>query len=185
MKKTILILLFTIFSTTKLVYCQNSTDKLQWSATNKLTVDDFSIKTKSIERISSFAQFSFDYKINGFDFMTKNFNKKIFNSLIKSASWIDTTTNFKQSLIYQQTLFDISEIYTRHFRKVLKENRKKLIKGIEIAENLHNEIMSKFSVRRINYDSETKFSNDLEKQNEWETLIQKELMVLNDFAFEN
>ena len=184
MKKIILILLFTIFSATKLVYCQNSTDKLQWSAKNKLTVNDFLLKTKSIERISSFAQFSFDYKIHGFDFLTKNFNKKVFNSVIKTASWIDTTSNFKQSLIYQQTLFDIAEIYTRQFRKALKNNRKQIIKGFEITEELHNKIMTAFSVRRIEYDRETKFSSDLEKQKVWESLIEKELMDLNDFAFE-
>lgn len=182
-KFRVIVLFFTLCVATNLVYSQNSKDKLQWSATRKLTLDDFLIKTKFIETTTSFAQFSFDYKVNGFDFLTKNFNKKVFNSFIKSASWIDTTTNFKQSLIYQQTLFDIAEIYTRQFRKALKENRKKLIKGVEIAENLHNEIMTKFSVRRIDYDSKTKFGYDLEKQKEWEIQIQIELAELNDFAF--
>lgn len=42
-----------------------------WSSTRKLTVDDFGIKTKDMETVSSFAQFSVDYQVTGFDFMTK------------------------------------------------------------------------------------------------------------------
>ena len=31
--------------------------------------------------------------------------------MIKSASWIDTNANMTETILYQQTLFDISEIY--------------------------------------------------------------------------
>lgn len=107
-RPTILITLICLL--TSYAYGQNSHDNLQWSATYKLTLDDFSIKTRSNETTSSFAQFSVDYEVGGFDFLTKNFNKKVHNYMIKTASWIDTTTNINQSLLYQQTLFDICEI---------------------------------------------------------------------------
>ncbi len=38
-----------------------------------------------------FAVFSVDHQVNGFAFVTKNFNKKVRNYLIKPASWIATT----------------------------------------------------------------------------------------------
>jgi hypothetical protein len=180
---TILFLFICLFTT--LGFGQNSSDNLQWSATHKLTLDDFSIKTKSLETTSSFAQFSIDYQVNGFDFLTKNFNKKVHNYIIKTASWIDTTSNINQLLLYQQTLFDIFEIYTRQFRKALRENRKKIVNGTEIANELNNKIMTDFSKRRIEYDRDTKFGTDLVKQMEWEKQIQKELLELNDFAYEN
>ena len=164
---------------------QSDQDNLQWSATHKLTLDDFSIKTKSNETTSSFAQFSVDYQISGFDFLTKNFNKKVHNYIIKTASWIDTTTNINQSLLYQQTLFDICEIYTRQFRKELRENRKKIANGTEIARELNNKVMTDFSKRRIEYDRETKYGTDLTKQKEWENQIQKELLELKDFTYDN
>lgn len=174
-----------IFLTTNIAVGQISQDILEWSPTHKLTIDDFAIKTKSLETTSSFAQFSVDYQVNGFDFMTKNFNKKVHNYIIKTASWIDTTANVSQSLIYQQTLFDICEIYTRQFRKALRENRKKIANGTAIAKELNDKIMTEFSKRRIDYDRETKYGADLTKQKLWEVQIQKELSELKDFAYDS
>lgn len=182
-KSSIFISLFCLFIS--YVFGQNYQDNLLWSATHKLTLNDFSIKTKSNETTSSFAQFSVDYQVSGFDFLTKNFNKKVHNYIIKTASWIDTTSNINQSLLYQQTLFDICEIYTRQFRKALRENRKKIANGTEIVKELNNKIMTDFSKRRIDYDRETKFGTDFTTQKKWETQIQKELSELNDFAYDN
>jgi len=177
-------LLFTIFSST-ITFGQVSNDNyIFWSSTKKLTADDFGIKTRNGETNPSFAQFSVDYQVNGFDFMTKNFNKKVRNYLIKSASWIDTTTNVSVSLLYQQTLFDICEIYTRQFRKSLKENRKKIANGLQIVEEMNQKAMTDFSNRRVVYDRETNFGTIQEKQNEWELQIQKELNDLKEFSSE-
>ncbi|MEZ0610170.1 hypothetical protein ACAW74_16760 [Fibrella sp. WM1] len=156
---------------------------LLWSETRKLSVNDFIIKTKQLQSNPSFSQFSIEYQVNGFDFLTKNFNKKVRNYFITSASWIDTTADVKSSLLYQQTLFDLSEVYTRRFRKALKENRKKLATGLRIAEELNNQIVSDFSRKRIDYDTETKFGTDQLKQKEWELYIQNELKQLDDFAY--
>lgn len=182
MKKTILnFLLFLTLST--IAFGQNDIEILRWSPTSKLTLIDFGIRTTQLETTTSFGQFSISYKVNGFDFMTKNFNKKVENLFIKSASWIDTTSSIQQSLIYQQTLFDISEIYARQFRKALRDNRKKIISGSNFIEDLDQKYMTDFSKRRIAYDRETKFGTDTEKQKEWEIQIQKELTDLNDFGY--
>jgi hypothetical protein len=47
---------------------QLSDDYLLWSASRKLTAEDFTIKPKKPEIASSFGQFSMSYEINGFDF---------------------------------------------------------------------------------------------------------------------
>lgn len=155
-----------------------------WSSTRKLTIDDFGIKTRDNETSSSFAQFSVDYQVNGFDFMTKNFNKKVRNYLIKSASTIDTTSDVTVSLRYQQTLFDICEIYTRQFRKALKENRKKIASGTQFVDGLNQKAMTDFSNRRVQYDRDTNFGTIREKQVEWENLIKRELKELDEFSNE-
>ena len=85
---------------------QENPDYLLWSSTKKLNLADFGIKKNSANSGTSFAQFTLDYSVNGFDFLTKNFNKKVRNSMIISASWIDTTANVDASIKYQQTLFD-------------------------------------------------------------------------------
>jgi hypothetical protein len=165
---------------------QNATDGnlVFWSSQRKLTVDDFGIKTRDKETTPSFAQFSVDYQVGGFDFMTKNFNKKVRNYLIKSASTIDTTSDVSASLRYQQTLFDICEIYTRQFRKALKENRKKIASGTQFIDGLNQKAMTDFANRRVKYDRETNFGTITEKQKEWADAISKELNNLSEFANE-
>lgn len=157
---------------------------LFWSSKRKLTIEDFVIKTKNGETNPSFAQFSVDYQVSGFDFMTKNFNKKVRNYFIKSASWIDTTSNVSNSLRYQQTLFDICEIYTRQFRKALKENRKKITSGTQFVEELNQKVMTDFSNRRVVYDKESNFGQISEIQTEWELQIKGELNELKEFVNE-
>jgi hypothetical protein len=168
------------------LFGQNAADNnlVFWSSTRKLTVDDFGIKTKDKETNPSFAQFSVDYKVGGFDFMTKNFNKKVRNYLIKSASTIDTTSDVSVSIRYQQTLFDICEIYTRQFRKSLKENRKKIASGMQFIDGLNQKAMTDFANRRVEYDRETSFGTIIEKQVEWEKTIKRELSDLSEFTNE-
>lgn len=173
------------FFSSSFAFAQTSNDNyIFWSSSKKLTVDDFGIKTKNGETNPSFAQFSVDYQVNGLDFMTKNFNKKVRNYLIKSASWIDTTINISVSLRYQQTLFDVCEIYTRQFRKSLKENRKRIASGLQIVEDLNQKAMTDFSNRRVIYDKETNFGTIQDKQIEWVLQIQKELDELKDYTSE-
>ncbi|KAA9034566.1 hypothetical protein FW778_22275 [Ginsengibacter hankyongi] len=54
-----------------------SDDFIEWSATRKLTENDFIIKTKDLQSNTSFAQFYMDYQVSGFSFMSNNFNKKV------------------------------------------------------------------------------------------------------------
>jgi hypothetical protein len=124
------------------------------------------------------------FEVGDFGFMSKNFNKKVHNYFIKSASWIDTAYDINLSIKYQQTLFDICEIYTRRFRKDLKENKRKFIKGNDFVNELNAKAMTDFANRRIEYDTETKSGTDKEKQLLWEIQIQKEFEELKDFSGE-
>ena len=177
-------LIVTFFSSSFTFGQSNNDNYIFWSSTKKLTIDDFGIKTQNGVTNQSFAQFTLDYQVNGLDFMTINFNKKVHNYMIKSASWIDTTIDVSVSLRYQQTLFDICEIYTRQFRKSLKDNRIKIIYGLQIVEEINQKVITDFSNRRLIYNSETNFGTIQEKQNEWELQIHKELADLKEFANE-
>ncbi|QEC40665.1 hypothetical protein [Pseudobacter ginsenosidimutans] len=152
-----------------------------WNAARKLTADDFKIK-KGRATSSSFAQFSMGYSVKGFDFLSKNLNNRIFNHFIPSASWIDTTADASLVLTYQQTLFDLSEVYARQFRKKLKENKKKIVMGLDFVNGLSEQVMSDFTKRRLQYEEETRYATVAEKQKEWETQILKELEELKEFA---
>ncbi len=181
-----LYLSFTFLVVFKTTFAQTtqSDSYLAWSSTRKLTASDFIIKTSNLQTSPSFAQFYMDFQVGGFDFMAKNFNKKVHNYLIKSASWLDTTYNTDSSIKYQQTLFDIAEIYTRRFRKELKENKKKILSGTSFIKEINAKIMTDFPQRRIEYDTDTKFGADPAKQKQWEGQIQMELLELKNFTNE-
>lgn len=164
-------------------YSQDNPDFLFWSSSHRLTTNDFGIKQTNLKPGTSFAQFTIDYSVNGFDFMTKNFNKKVKNAIIKSASWIDTTQHVASSLRYQQTLFDMAEVYVRKFRKELRDNRKQLIKGLNIVKEIDSKISSDFAKRRLAYDSETETGNNEKQQLYWEEQLKKELQELSDYEY--
>jgi hypothetical protein len=119
------------------------------------------------------------------DFMTKNFNKKVLNCIVRSASWIDTTFDVTKSLRYEQTLFDLAEIYARHFRKDLSANRKKLLKGTDFVKELSTKAMTDFAKRQVDYVSDTQFGTNPVMQERWEGIIKMELDSLKEFAQED
>jgi hypothetical protein len=164
-------------------YSQENPDYLLWNSNYTITVDDFGIKKSNSQSGSSFAQFTIEHSVSGLDFLTKNFNKKVKNFMIKSGSWIDTTNNVQSSLKYQQTLFNIAEIYSRYFRKDLQTNRKQISKGVTIVHDIFSKISSDFAKRRLEYDSDTNFGTDIQKQEQWALLIKKELDELADYDF--
>ena len=104
--------------------------------------------------------------------------------MVKTGSQIDTTGTVDIYLLYQQTIFNLCEIYTRHFRKELRENRSKFMKGAGFADELNMEIMKQLMIRREEYTKETNSATNPEKQREWEAQIRKELEELADYAYE-
>ncbi len=158
-------------------------DRIYWSDRQQLIVDDFGIHTKYMESGATSAEFAIDYQVSKLNFVTKNFNKNVRNYMVKSTSQIDITGNVKQYLLYQQTLFNLSEVYARELRKALRENRKLLIRGTTVADELNWKVMSEFMARRAKYTLETNSASNAAKQKEWEDEIAYELKELKDFSY--
>ncbi|MBK5721850.1 hypothetical protein JGH11_13300 [Dysgonomonas sp. Marseille-P4677] len=160
-------------------------DRVYWNERQQLEVADFGIHTQNMESGATSAEFAIDYQVSKFNFVTKNFNKNVRNYMVKSTSQIDTTGNVQQYLLYQQTLFDLSEVYARELRKALRENRKLLIRSTSVADELNWKVMSEFMSRRVRYTQETNSAGDTGKQKEWERQIAYELNELKDFAYDS
>ena len=180
--KSLLTIILT-FGLALTIKAQENPDYLLWKTNHRLTIDDFGIKRSISNSGLSFAQFTIEHSVSGLDFMTKKFNKKVRNYMIKSASWIDTTQNVEYSLKYQQTLFDIAEIYARKFRKELQENRKQIAKGVSIVNDINAKLSADFAKRRLEYDSETNSGLNTQKQTIWDEQISKELQELADYDY--
>ncbi len=166
------------------LFGQESADRIFWSETRKLTVDDFVIQIAEAEGALSFAQFGIDYSVRGFNMFEKNQNKRVTNSMIRSASWIDPSGDVTQALLYQQTLWDIAEIYARQLRKAIQEHRKEIFLGTCLIDQLNDQVMSDFSRRRLKYTNETQWASKPEAQAEWELHIQTELQELAAYAYD-
>lgn len=161
----------------------NKSDKLSWSATQKLQLSDFSIKSAAPNEPSSHAEFSITYKAGGKELLSSNLNKRVLNEFIRTGSWIDTTQNVQQALQYQQATFDLCEVYVRQFRKALYDNKPK-IKRLSFVDELNETYTNAYSKRRLEYDLETKAGTDQAAQEKWEVVIKKELEELKEYAVE-
>lgn len=181
------IIVAVIFVAIQGVYAQKQSDldRLYWSNEDRITLDDFGIQTTSTKSGLSSASFSMEYNIHGLSFFVKNFNKRVVHYMNRSASQIALDGNEEQYIRYQQTLFDLEEIYVRQFRKALRENRKKLFLKTEVAEDLKNQIIGiDLPTRQTLYNNETNRGRNEMKQKEWEEAILKELDELGDFAYD-
>jgi hypothetical protein len=162
---------------------ESKSDKLSWSASQKLELSDFSIKSATPNEPSSHAEFSITYKAGGRELLSSNLNKRVLNEFIRSGSWIDTTQDIQQALRYQQASFDLCEVYVRQFRKALYDNKPK-IKRLSFVDELNETHTNAYSKRRLEYDLDTKAGTDQAAQEKWETVIKKELEQLKEYAVE-
>lgn len=184
-KKSLLIALSIFMCGITFAQKNKNDDRIYWNERQQLIVDDFGIKTKDLESGATSAEFAIDYRVGKLNFVTSNFNKNVRNYMVKSTSQIDTTGNVQQYLLYQQTLFNLSEVYARELRKALRENRKSLLRSTNIADELNWKVMSEFMDRRSKYTQETNSASDPVKQKEWEKEIAYELNELKDFAYDS
>ncbi|HEY8396860.1 MAG TPA: hypothetical protein VIK80_02900 [Flavihumibacter sp.] len=157
--------------------------EIPWSATQKLSLENFQFRKATEGEGSSNASFAITYKASGADLLSRNLNKRVYNYFIPAESWIDTTQNREQALQFQQTNFDICEIYVRQFRKALYENKKQ-IKSLRFVDELNERFTTAFSQRRLEYDRDTKAGTDAEAQKKWEAMIREELASLSAYSYE-
>lgn len=164
---------------------QESNEK-NWSATDRLTPDDFQLHIEVPPSSPCFAQFSLNYSLNGFDYFKKNFNQKVTNVMLTNASWIDSEAEDLERLLhFQQILFDLSEVYAREFRKRLLENRKALIKDNNLVRDIEAGIMQEFIEQRALFEQESRGGTNREVMVRWQQDIELRLQSLHIYRFEN
>ena len=163
----------------------NDPDKLFWSNTRKIMVADFAIQTTDEQSGSSSAIFEIEYGVKGFNFLRKNFNQKIVHYMLKPSSQIRLDDNIDQYLSFQQTMFDLEELYIRQLREAVSDNRRKLLFTTKVVDDLKEQIIDKdLRERQALYIKETNSAEYKEKQQEWEATILEELKALDKYAYD-
>jgi hypothetical protein len=157
-------------------------DYLNWSATRRLTAADFQMKPQSSQNLNgSMAMFSYSLDGNIGQLLGKRANDIVRARMLRTASWLDTATATQQ-LRYQQTLFDIEELYTRRFRQQARANaRRILLVGKPDINALLDAEMKAAQLRQATYAEETNYGVIPEKQAAWEQQIFAELQQLQDY----
>lgn len=183
--KKLLALFFFIFALSFIQSQMLKEDELLWSHSRKLTAEDFQIK-----KVDAFtpvkSTFIISWELNGFGVFNKNFNKNITNKFIKSASIVDeNSANVIDYVDYQQTTFDLAEIYARKMREDLFLNKSKLWKGFDFASEILKIRLNEYYKVQALMDSQTNSGTDKAKLEYWKEAIAAELLVTEQFNFEN
>ncbi|MEC5158666.1 hypothetical protein [Chryseobacterium sp. MP_3.2] len=183
--KKLLALFFFIFALSFIQSQMLKGDELLWSHSRKLTAEDFQIK-----KVDSFtplkSTFILSWELNGFGVFNKNFNKNITNKFIKSASIIDeNSTILADYLEYQQTSFDMAEIYARKMREDLFLNKSKLWKGFDFASEILKIRLNEYYKVQAMMDSQTNSGTEKAKLEYWKEIIAAELLKTEQFNSEN
>lgn len=185
LKYTVL-LLFILNTFVLMAQDANPDRRLYWSESRRINQNDFGIKSYDNRQGLSSVVFEIEYGVKGFNFLRKNFNKKIVHYMLCPVSQVVVDSNVNQYIRYQQTLFDLQEIYVRLLRKAVTENRKKLLLTTKILDELKEQIIDGDLVKRqVQYNNETNRGTDEEKQKQWEKIIRHELKALDNFAYDN
>lgn len=181
-----LIYLFFVFFISSFFQSQVlKTDQLIWDQSRKLNVEDFHIKTDdALNPIKSTVIIS--WELMGFSVFNKNFNQNVVNKIIKSASIVNPDLpNVEQLIDYQQTTFDLAEIYARKMRKDLYVNKSKLWKGFDFASDILNQHLNEFHRVQLLMDRQTNSGTDSEKLKYWKDLIKAELIRTGQYDYQN
>jgi hypothetical protein len=155
-------------------------DYLFWSDIRKLTWDDFKGKPVASSEY---------YSTEIFMSIPSSIEKDLFSSpkltslclFDKRKSWVNKNIAFDELLIYDQTIFDIHEVYARKLRKAFLETDfglndfKEKYQGM--TEKNNNDLLNRIE----EFKRESNFGQNKETVKQWIVKIKNELLYLNQF----
>ena len=159
-------------------FAQNNDDSILWKENIKLKWSYFMAPSNVYNNHAAHTYCIIDYALRP----TKDSLKcDVQTKFLKSKSWVKKKDENENLLQHEQGHFDIREIYTRMLRKKIKESKFHRNNLQEEFDHLESEIHVELDLKQEEYDKETNFSINQEKQNEWIKKIAVELKGLKDF----
>ncbi|MBS1946140.1 MAG: DUF922 domain-containing protein [Bacteroidetes bacterium] len=151
---------------------------IDWNANRKLTWDDFRAKPdkNSPNAALTGTNIRFDFSYNS----SQGFQYHITCQFDKNKSWGRVKNDY--ILLHEQGHFDIAEIYARRLCKAFREYHPNVQSAKNEVATIYEKTMDKLSKAQKQYDLETGFSINKEKQIEWQRKIEGELKSLQAYA---
>ncbi len=158
----------------------NKTDYLYWSDTHGLTWDDFQGEPLTSSNIGS-EIFVYNPATIEKSNLFSSFKLTSICVFDKKHSWVNRSLADSSTLLYNQTIFDIYELYTRKLRKKFSETDFGLS---DFSEKFHNmtEKNNKELVDEVSkFRKESDMGKNLDEVFNWHLKIKNELEDLKQF----
>jgi len=151
---------------------------IPWSASRRLNWGDFKSPpdNNSANAALTSSKITFKYSYDS----DKGFSYHIGCVFEKNSSWGKIKTDY--ILAHEQGHFDIAEIFARKLEQQLKAYTFNAATAQKEVPAIYQKIMTGLSAMQNQYDSETDYSREKEKQAAWSAKINRELYKLNAFA---
>ncbi|TJY36315.1 DUF922 domain-containing protein [Pontimicrobium aquaticum] len=162
---------FLIASALSILLFQDS-PVISWDLNNRLEWSNFKGKPKpennSVAVTASGITFSYSTKMS--DTRLIDYNYTVSADFYPDKSWCLKEKVNNNILNHERLHFDITELHARMFRQRIENTR--FTKDIEKQMNrLHNAINKELEALQNKYDAETRHSQNIEKQQEWQEKI--------------
>ena len=162
---------------------------LQWSPTRYLQASDFQLRIRPRNNLNqSVGNLGMQVDGNVYDLFGKRANQVVQNVFDTSGSYLDSTDRLgtELQLRYMQTLWDINEVAARRLRQELRASAKRMLwVGKPSMDDLIRLAYEAANKRQIQYADETKYGHFVDKQEDWQKQLAKELAELAAFAVPN
>ena len=162
---------------------------LQWSPIRHLQANDFQLRIRPRNNLNqSVGNLGLQVDGNVYDLFGKRANQVVQNVFNSSGSYLDSTDRpgTELQLRYMQTLWDINEVAARHLRQELRAGAKRMLwVGKPSMDDLIRLAYEAANKRQIQYADETKYGHFVDKQEDWQNQLAKELAELTVFAVPN
>jgi predicted secreted Zn-dependent protease len=160
-----------------MLFSVSQSNLIQWSADRKLTWADFKAppdkNSTNAALTSSRINIDFGYNSSGLKYNIKcRFDQNL--------SWGRIKNDY--ILAHEQGHFDIAEIHARKLHKGLKAYKFNVRTVGNDVNEIYGAVMKEHHAYQSQYDNETDYSRNAEKQAQWREKIDRELDSLHAFA---
>lgn len=156
---------------------------ISWDLDNRLEWNDFKGKPKprnnSVAVTASGITFSYSTKKS--DTRLIDYDYTVSADFYPNKSWCLKERVDTNILNHERLHFDITELHARMFRQRIEKTRFTLNINVQM-QRLHNTINKELEAFQNKYDAETRHSQNLEKQQEWQTKIIEALNKLSRYS---
>ena len=153
------------------------TESIEWSPEKRLTWRDYLAKPSASSEAAAITSTAI-----GIEYHVRNnkFGYSITCRFSKTKSWGKYKTEY--ILEHEQGHFDITEIYARKLAMELKKYKFNPKNYQEDVNTIYKRLMIEKEEYQDEYDKETDFSRNKERQSEWLAKIREELDATEKFA---